>query len=101
DVPGRIVVETTAPSRQLLALTERFDAGWRVADDVLQPTVDARGQSSGALLRVYGDFLGYVVGPGTHRVTFRFSPASYQRGLGVTAFGLLVVFLLVPFAFLG
>ena len=43
DVPGQIVVETTRRSRQLLALTERFDAGWRVADDILKPT---RGRSS-------------------------------------------------------
>ena len=101
DVPGRIVVETTSPGRQLLALTERFDAGWRVTDDVLQPAVDAPAPSSGGPLRVYGDFLGYEVGPGTHRVTFRFSPASYERGLWVTAFGLLVVLCVVPFAFLG
>jgi hypothetical protein len=55
----------------------------------------------GGPLRVYGDFLGLVVGPGTHRVTFRFSPASYERGWWVTAFGLLVVLCVVPFAFVG
>ena len=99
DVPGRIVVDTTSPGRQLLALTERFDSGWRVTDDVLQPAVDPPAPSSGGLVRVYGDFLGYEVGPGAHRVTFRFSPASYARGLWVTALGLLVVLCVMLFAF--
>jgi hypothetical protein len=32
-------------------------------------------------------------------VTFRFTPASYERGLWVTAFGLLVVLCITFFAF--
>lgn len=98
DVPGRIVVETTAPGRQLLALTERFDAGWQVTDAV-QPGEDAAATSGGPPLRIYGDFLGYVVGPGTHQVTFRFSPRSFRYGLLATAFGLLLILCVVPFAF--
>jgi hypothetical protein len=99
DRPGLITVETTAPARQLLALTERFDAGWQVADDTIQGGSSAITRSSIRPLRVYGDFMGSVVGPGTHRVTFRFQPRSFDRGLWVTAFGLLLVLCAVPFAF--
>ena len=35
DRPGRIVVETITPGRQLLIVTERFDAGWHVTDDMI------------------------------------------------------------------
>ncbi len=39
-------------------------------------------------LRVYGDFLGCLVGPGRHRVTLTFAPASAVYGLYATVIGL-------------
>ena len=62
DRPGRIVVETITPGRQLLIVTERFDAGWHVTDDMIggDPGVS---ENVGRPLPVDGDFMGYVVGP--------------------------------------
>jgi hypothetical protein len=77
DRSGFIAVETDAPGRQLLALTERFHPGWRVA-------IDGRAAHS---VPVYGDFLGCVVDSGRHRLTFTFAPDSARRGLQVTLVG--------------
>jgi hypothetical protein len=100
DRPGLISVETTAPGRQLLALTERFHAGWQVTDSLVPTDRIADVVKSARPIPVYGDFLGYVVEAGTHRVTFRFRPQSFYLGLVVTAAGLLLVLGMVPFAFL-
>lgn len=80
DRPGRIVIEVDAPSRQLLVVSESFHHGWRVSTE--------RGQ--GAALRVYGDFIGYPVGPETETVVFAFRPASfvYGRWLSLAGIGL-------------
>jgi hypothetical protein len=99
DRPGLISVETTAQGRQLLALTERFNAGWQVTDDLILEGSARHVHASTRAIRVYGDFLGYVVEAGTHRVTFRFAPDSFRNGLLLTAFGLVLVLCAVPFAF--
>ena len=99
DSPGRIVVETTASGRQLLTLTERFDAGWELADDVAAHGAEVIGSPATQPIRVYGDFLGAVVESGTHRITFRFRPRSFRYGLISSAVGLLLVLCVVPFAF--
>jgi len=101
DRPGLISVETTASGRQLLALTERFHAGWQVSDRLVASDRVADVVASARPIPVYGDFLGYVVEAGTHRVTFQFRPKSFYRGLIVTAAGLLLVLGMVPFAFFG
>jgi hypothetical protein len=101
DRPGLISVETTAPGRQLLALTERFHAGWQVTDRLIRSDGAAGVGMSARPIVIYGDFLGYVVDAGAHRVTFRFRPTSFYRGLIVTAAGLLLVLGMVPFAFFG
>ncbi len=84
DTPGRIVVDTEAPGRQLLALDEAFDAGWRA-------TIDGRPANA---VRVYGDFLGVVAPRGKHRVELKFAPESVRlgrlasfAGLGLLAVG--------------
>jgi hypothetical protein len=88
DRPGRIQVATRANSRQLLVLSESFHDGWRL-------TVDGR---VAPVVRVYDDFLGAVVGPGSHRVAFDFHPASLRNGIAISAAGLLLLLitLLVP-----
>jgi len=78
DRPGSIVVDTDAPSRRVLVLTERFHSGWRVSED-------GRPQAS---LRVYGDFLGCIVDGGRHRVSMTFAPASFALGGRLTLVGL-------------
>jgi len=97
DRPGRITVETTTSGRQLLALTERFDPGWQIAEDAIQGASAAH--SSIRPLRVYGDFLGGVVDAGVHRVVFEFRPRSVEYGLILTGIGLLMVACVVPLAF--
>ncbi len=101
DRPGRITVETTAFGRQLLTLTERFDSGWQVTDEVIDGNANRPARVSARPVRVYGDFLGCVVDAGTHRVAFRFAPRSFTNGLLLTAFGLVLVLCVVPFAFSG
>jgi len=74
DRPGRIVVRTTAPAKQLLVLTERYHEGWRAIE----------GDRACAVLPVYGDYLGCVVSGGTHDVEFTFAPASFRNGIRIT-----------------
>lgn len=86
DRPGSIHLAVQAPSRQLLVVAERWHAGW-------MGTVDGR---PAPVLRVNGDFLGCLVGPGAVDVRLEFRPASLRSGLWLTAcgLGLLVVGLL-------
>jgi Bacterial membrane protein YfhO len=80
DRPGRIDVETSAPGRQLLVLTERFHPGWRA-------TADGRELQT---LSVYGTYLGCVVNPGTSRIQLVFAPQSLTVGIAVTLGGLVL-----------
>lgn len=77
--PGRMIVETEVPSRQLLVTTRRYHAGWR----------SVRG-CTGDLLRVYDVFLGCVVEAGTQTVELRFSPRSFTAGAVASAVSLSV-----------
>jgi hypothetical protein len=74
DRPGKMAVAVEAPQRQLLVVSECFDAGWRVRIDS-QPT---------RLERVNGDFMGCVVAAGKHRVDLVFRPPSVYFGKIVT-----------------
>ena len=80
--PGRLEVAVAAPGRQLLVVSESYHSGWRA-------TIDGAPQ---AVLRVNGDYLGCVVGPGKQNVLLEFRPESLWRGwlaslagLGLTA----------------
>jgi len=77
DRPGSIVLDTTAATKQLLVVTERFHSGWRA-------TADGGPREP---LRVYGDYLGCVVDPGQHRLAFSFMPASMRYGLRASLVG--------------
>ncbi|MHC5538027.1 YfhO family protein, partial [Singulisphaera rosea] len=81
DRPGQIHVSTQSGSRQLLVVSESFHDGWRL-------TVDGR---EAPVIRVYGDFLGALVGPGRHLVTFDFHPASLRNGMVTSALGLILL----------
>ena len=72
DRPGHIEIETTAATRQLLVLSES-SCGWQAEIDGRPP-----------VLRVYGDFMGCMMGPGRQHLVLRFRPASYRRGLIVS-----------------
>ena len=78
DRPGLIAVEVSAPSRQLLIVSESYHPGWKAVLDG-RPT---------PVLRAYGDFLACFVGPGSHQLEFRFHPASFLWGMRLTIAGL-------------
>jgi hypothetical protein len=86
--PGFIEVLTSAPSRQLLVLSESYHPGW-------QATLDGQAVP---VMRAYGDFQAVVVGPGEQRLIFQFRPASFVAGAWISGIGLffaLAVFLVV------
>lgn len=80
DEPGFIRVAVDAPTRQLLVLTESYYPGWQISLD---------GDSAQAL-RVNGDFLACLVGPGTVDVRFHFDPDSWRIGKLITAAAVLL-----------
>ena len=84
DEPGDIQVMTAGAGRQLLVVSEGFDAGWTAVVDG-QPT---------PVERVNGDFIGCVVPTGEHDVAFRFRPAYRVPGLIISLLGALAALLL-------
>jgi hypothetical protein len=73
--PGEIVVSVSSPGRQLLVVSESYHPGWRASVDAADCEVE----------RVYGDYLGCVVEPGDHHLTFDFDPPSLRRGAWLSA----------------
>ncbi len=79
--PGRLRVETQAPTRQLLVVADRYHPGWNArVDGQVRP-----------VLRVNGDFLGCVVDPGRHRVVLHFDPWSHRAGRALSIIGLVLM----------
>jgi hypothetical protein len=78
DRPGRIVVATHAPTRQLLVTTESFHRGWQART------------AGGArpVLRVNRDFLGCIVEPSDAQIELIFDSQSLKIGQIVSACGL-------------
>jgi hypothetical protein len=77
DRPGHLAIDVESDTRQLLVLTERFDAAWRA-------TVDER---PAGIVRAYGDQMAVVVDRGARRVDLRFSPASVRAGVAISVLG--------------
>jgi len=80
-------VDVEAASRQLLVVSESFDAGWRAAVDGQPVPVE----------RVNGDFLGAVIPAGSHTMRLRFRPLHLAVGrylsLSGLVFGLLLLWI--------
>lgn len=85
DRPGRIKVEASTSSPQLLLVTERFHRGWRAVVD---------GQAA-PVLKANGEFLACLVMPGEHRIEFVFAPNSLHWGRRITLLALTLAFLLI------
>jgi hypothetical protein len=81
DRPGRLVVHVDAPGPRILALTERFHAGWSA-------TSEGRPLQT---VRVDGDFLGCIVDASVHRVALRFMPRSFVYGAIVSGIGVVAL----------
>ena len=88
DRPGRITVETDAPQRQLLTVSESYYPDWKVCID---------GQPA-SLEQVNGDFFGCAVNGGKHRVEFTFAPESLRLGrlASLISFAVLLIAVAVP-----
>jgi hypothetical protein len=78
DRPGLIRLRTDAPGRQLLVISENFHPGWIA-------TLAGKQQP---IVRVNGDFMGCVVGPGQADLHLEFRPTSLIAGRRLSAFGL-------------
>jgi hypothetical protein len=89
DLPGQIAISADTPSRQLLILSERYDAGWRARID----------EQPARVIAVYGDFIGVVVEPGHHSVELAFRPESLKRGIRVSLVGLALTLVFALFEF--
>ncbi|MCY2994608.1 MAG: YfhO family protein [Planctomycetota bacterium] len=68
--PGRFAVSIDASAPRILAVAESYHPGW-------QAHVDGR---PATVLRVNGDFLGCLVGPGRQQVVLEFRPHSLRVG---------------------
>ena len=84
DKPERVVAEMTSDSPGLLVLADLFDPGW---------TAEADGRPV-EILRADGIFRAVVLPAGTHRVVFRYRPASVFIGGALSALALLGLFAL-------
>lgn len=80
DRPGRITVETSAPTEQVLVLAESHHRAWNA-------TIDGNPVET---MRAYGDFMAIVTPAGEHRVEWRFEPASVLWGRRLSVAGLLL-----------
>jgi len=81
DRPGSIDIRTSAPAEQLLVVSESYHSGWQASLDG-QPV---------PIIRVYGDFMGCLVGQGQHRVELRFRPRSRTIGAWLSATALVLM----------
>ena len=79
--PGRLHIRCNCSSPQLLVVSEGFHPGW-------QATVDDRREQ---VLRVNGDFMGCLVGPGQQDVVLDFRPRSLRHGWIVSCLGLVLI----------
>jgi hypothetical protein len=77
----RVVVETDAPRRSLLVLTDNWYPGWKAEVD----------GAAAALHRVDYVIRGVPVPAGRHRVELRFEPASWRAGWIVSSLALVGV----------
>jgi len=89
DRPGRIAVETAAPDRQLLTVSESFHPGWRAYLDDRPARIE----------QVNGDFIGCIVPEGAHCVRFEFAPRSVFVGKIISLAGVALTCLVVGAAF--
>jgi hypothetical protein len=77
----RVAVSVTAPARSVLVLTDAYYPGWKAEVDGESVEIE----------RADYLFRAVTVPLGTHRVEFRYAPASWRAGLALSAAALLVL----------
>jgi hypothetical protein len=80
DRPGEIEWSVNSGGDQLFSLSERYHVGWRAE-------VDGKPVET---LRVNGDFLGCLVGPGHHQIHFEFIPKTLRFGIWLSVAGVIM-----------
>ncbi len=78
QAPGKIAVATQSAAANLLVVNQSWHNGWQAQIDGQRAKVE----------RLYGDFFGCVVPPGSHQVDFEFHPGSLRYGAILSAMGL-------------
>jgi hypothetical protein len=84
DSPERVVAELTANYAGLLVLTDLFYPGW-IAEENGRPL---------EIVRADGWFRAVALGPGPHRVVFRYRPLVFYAGAAVSAAALVTALVL-------
>jgi hypothetical protein len=79
--PTRINVETQMETPGLVVLSDRWDKGWRA---------DLDGKEAPILIANHA-IRGVVVPQGTHRIVFRYQPASFIWGIRMAVLALLII----------
>ena len=77
----RVAIQTEAPARRWLVLTDTWFPGWRAA-------VDGRPV---AIARANFAFRAVPLGPGRHEVVFEYAPASFRIGAAISGAALLMI----------
>jgi hypothetical protein len=80
----RVVLEARMACRGMIVLSQTFFPGWKAE-------VDGR---RGRLYEAYGVLQGVVVDAGSHRIEFRYRPASVYWGASLTILGIAMALLL-------
>jgi hypothetical protein len=84
DRPERVVAEIATNSAGLLVVTDLLFPGWIAEENGRRLDI----------LRADGFFRAVALGPGSHRVTFRYRPISVTIGAAITGAALLTILLL-------
>jgi hypothetical protein len=85
EIPERVEVETESDSPSYLVLADTFDPGWSA-------TVDGR---PAAIRPAYITFRAVFLPAGRHTVVFRYRPAGFTLGLGISLAGVVAALVLV------
>jgi len=83
--PEHVVVSVPASGGGIAVLADQWYPGWTAR-------LDGRGVP---ILRVDAALRGVVIGPGPHRIDFRYRPRWPLQGLGLTALTVAVALLVV------
>jgi hypothetical protein len=84
ELPERVVIETQATTPAYLVLADTFDPGWTATVDG-QPV---------PIRPAYVAFRAVFLPEGSHEVIFRYRPAGFILGMGLTACGIVLAIVL-------
>ncbi|MGB9880530.1 MAG: oligosaccharide flippase family protein, partial [Anaerolineae bacterium] len=89
---NEVVIEVTLPESGYLVLADNWFPGWKAYD-----TQPGQYEQEIPLYRANGTFRAVALGPGEHRVRFKYTPLSFKLGLFISFVAGVVLFLLVGY----